>query len=263
MLDGVGVGELPDAAIFKDEGSNTLGNLADSVQGLDLPNLEKFGLGNIIDIKGVKPQSSPLASYGKLAEVSKGKDSTTGHWELGGIKVDIDFPYYPNGFPEYLINDFINKTGIKGILGNKPASGTVIINELGDKHVETGFPIVYTSADSVFQIAAHEKVIPLNRLYEICEIARHKVLVGKDCVGRVIARPFLGTKGKYKRTTNRKDFSVNPPSDTILDLLFKAKIQTIAIGKIIDLYNNNGIKIGDHTKSNLEGIKKIISYSKK
>ena len=262
VLDGVGVGELPDAYKFNDTGSNTLGNLAKAVDGLNLPNLEKFGLGNIIDIIGIKPRSDASASFGKLAEISIGKDSTTGHWELGGIKVEVDFPYYPEGFPETLIQKFIDQTGVKGVLGNKPASGTEIIKELGDEHVETGYPIVYTSADSVFQIAAHEEIISLDRLYEICETARHKILIDEHRVGRVIARPFIGSSGSYKRTTNRKDFSVNPPSDTILDVLYNAEIQTIAIGKIIDLFNGNGIKIPVKTKSNLEGIKQIIHYSK-
>lgn len=218
VLDGVGIGELPDAGNYGDKGSNTLVNMAEVLNGLNLPNLQKMGLGNITQIKGVPPVENPIASYGKMAEASKGKDSTTGHWELGGLKIEFDFPYYPEGFPEDLINDFIIKTGVKGILGNKAASGTEIIKELGDKHIQTGFPIVYTSADSVFQIAAHEEVIPLEKLYEICEIARNEVLVGEHSVGRVIARPFIGASGNYTRTTNRKDFSVEPPESTILDL---------------------------------------------
>ncbi len=262
ILDGVGAGELPDAAKFGDEGSNTLGNMARAVGGLDLPNMQKLGLGNIIEIQGVPPTDNPSASFGKMQEVSPGKDSTTGHWEIAGLKVEIDFPYYPNGFPEDLIKEFIEKTGVKGILGNKPASGTEIIKELGDEHVKTGFPIVYTSADSVFQIAAHEEVIPLERLYEICRIAREEVLIGENTVGRVIARPFVGESGNYTRTVNRRDFSIEPPSDTILDYAQKSGIETVAIGKINDLFAHRGISLGVKTKSNAEGIEQTIRFSK-
>lgn len=258
ILDGVGVGELPDANNYGDTGSNTLGNMARKLGGLDLPNLQKMGLGNIIDIQGVPPAQLPLASYGKMKEISKGKDSTTGHWEIGGLEVKVDFPYYPHGFPEELINKFLAATGLKGILGNKAASGTEIIKELGDEHVRTGYPIVYTSADSVFQIAAHEDVIPLERLYEICKIAREKVLIGNDSVGRVIARPFTGSSGNYQRTTNRKDFSIEPPDKTVLDILYEKGINTVAIGKINDLFNYRGIKVKIKTKSNAEGIENII-----
>lgn len=263
VLDGVGIGELPDAEKYNDAGSDTLGNLSNHVGGLNLPNLEKLGLGNIADIKGIKPQANPLASFGKMIEVSSGKDSTSGHWELGGLKLDFDFPTYPNGFSEEIINLFIERTGVKKILGNKTASGTSIIEELGDEHVKTGYPIVYTSADSVFQIAAHEEVIPIQRQYEICKIAREEVLIGKDTVGRIIARPFVGESGNYKRTTNRKDFSIDPTGDTILDVLSTEKIKTVAIGKINDLFNYRGIQVKEKTKSNSEGIKKIIEYSQK
>ena len=263
VLDGVGVGELPDASKYSDTGSNTLGNMAKHLGGLNLPNLEKLGLGNIIPIKGIEPQKFPTASYGKLAEVSPGKDSTTGHWELGGLKVEIEFPFYPNGFPKELIQKFLNETGEKGILGNYAASGTEIIKELGAEHVKTGFPIVYTSADSVFQIAAHEEIIPLKRLYEICTITREKVLTGKDACGRVIARPFVGSPGEFKRTTNRKDFSLDPPEPTILDYCLNNGIDTYAIGKVNDLFNYKGIKHQLKTKSNLEGIETIIETSKK
>ena len=263
VLDGVGIGELPDAGIYNDEGSNTLGNLAEKVGGLNLPNLQKLGLGNIAEIKGVNPAEKPLASFGKMVQVSTGKDSTSGHWELGGVKVDFDFPTYPNGFGEDIINSFIEKTGVKGILGNKTASGTSIIEELGDEHVKTGYPIVYTSADSVFQIAAHEEVIPIERQYEICTIAREQVLTGKDSVGRIIARPFVGKSGSYTRTTNRRDFSIDPTGDTILDVLSKNEIKTVAIGKVNDLFNYRGIQVKEKTKSNAEGIKKIIEYTAK
>ncbi|MFC2134484.1 phosphopentomutase [Bacteroidota bacterium] len=263
VLDGVGVGELPDAAEYNDAGSNTLGNLALKLSGLNLPNLAELGLGNIIEIQGVNPKTFPSASFGKLAEKSLGKDSTSGHWELGGLQVDYEFPTYPEGFPEELINEFITKTGVKGILGNKAASGTEIIKELGDEHVATGYPIVYTSADSVFQIAANEEIIPLERLYEICKIARNEILLDQHRVGRVIARPFITEEGGYKRTTNRKDFSVNPHKDTILDVLLKNGIDTIAIGKVNDLFNYQGIKITEQTKSNMQGINKIIEYTGK
>ncbi|RJP61445.1 MAG: phosphopentomutase [Ignavibacteriales bacterium] len=263
ILDGVGIGELPDADKYGDKGSNTLGNMADLLGGLDLPNLQNFGLGNIAEIKGVPAVQKSIASFGKMKEVSKGKDSTSGHWEIAGLKLDFDFPYYPDGFPKELIDKFISKCNLKGILGNKPASGTAIIEELGDEHVKTGFPIIYTSADSVFQIAAHEEIIPLDRLYEICKITREEILINEHAVGRIIARPFIGKAGNYERTTNRKDFSLNPPSNTILDYLQQNKIQTIGIGKINDLFNYKGIDIVEKTKSNSEGMSKLLNYSKR
>ncbi|MEJ2616542.1 MAG: phosphopentomutase [Ignavibacteriaceae bacterium] len=263
ILDGVGIGELPDASNYGDEGSDTLGNIAKYISGLHLPNLGKMGLGNIKNITGIKNVTKPLASFGKMKEISKGKDSTTGHWEIGGLEIDFDFSYFPNGFSREITDKFLQLTGCKGILGNKPASGTEIIKELGDEHVKTGYPIIYTSADSVFQIAAHEKVIPLDQQYEICEITREKVLTPPLIVGRVIARPFLGQDGDYNRTTNRKDYSLDPPSETILDVLYTENIQTVAIGKISDLFNNRGIKIAEHTKSNQEEMEKLLEYSKK
>jgi phosphopentomutase len=263
VLDGVGVGELPDAAVYKDEGSNTLANIADAVGGLSLPNLEKMGLGNIVDINGIKKVDNPVASFGKMKEISKGKDSTTGHWEIGGLFVDTDFSYFPDGFSEEIVNSFVKKARLKGILGNKAASGTEIIKELGDEHIRTGFPIVYTSADSVFQVAAHEDVFGLDRLYEICEIARYEVLTSPLMIGRVIARPFIGKSGNYTRTTNRKDYSLDPPVDTILDVLQKNGIETISIGKVSDLFNYNGINIVEKTKSNFEGCQKLLDYTKK
>lgn len=261
ILDGVGIGELPDAYNYSDQGSNTLANIAKSVGGLNLPNLNSLGLGNISEILGLPPSKLPLASYGKMREVSKGKDSTTGHWEIAGLKLNFDFPYYPNGFPDEVIEHFKQAANLKGVLGNKPASGTAIIDELGDEHIKTGYPIVYTSADSVFQIATHEEVIPLDKLYEICQIARDQVLVDEHSVGRVIARPFIGETGNYNRTTNRKDFSLDPPSDTILNVLQKNGIETVAIGKINDLFNYNGIDVNEKTKSNAEGMSKLIHYS--
>lgn len=261
ILDGVGVGELPDAGNYGDEGSNTIANIAKHIGEFNLPNLQSLGLGNIIEISGLTPSVKPLASYGKMQELSKGKDSTTGHWEIAGLKLDFDFPYYPNGFPVDVVENFKQAANVSGILGNKPASGTAIIDELGAEHVKTGYPIVYTSADSVFQIAAHEDVIPVERLYEICQIARDKVLVGQHAVGRVIARPFIGEPGNFNRTTNRKDFSLNPPSDTIINFLQQNNIQTIAIGKINDLFNYNGIDVNEKAKSNSEGMSKLIHYT--
>jgi len=263
ILDGVGIGELPDAANYGDTGSNTLVNMATTVGGLNLPNLEKLGLGNIEKIKGISEQANPLASFGKMKEISRGKDSTTGHWEISGLYVDTDFSYFPDGFTKEIMDYFLEKTGCKGYLGNKAASGTEIIKELGEEHVKTGFPIVYTSADSVFQIAAHEKVIPLERQYEICSITRNEVLVSPLMIGRVIARPFIGEPGNFERTTNRKDFSLDPPSKTILNILSDAGIETVAIGKINDLFNYSGIKICEKTKSNEEGCTKLLEYSKK
>lgn len=260
ILDGVGVGELPDADLYGDKGSNTLGNISKSIGQINLPNLQKLGLGNIITINGVEPAAKPMASYGKMAEISKGKDSTTGHWEISGLKVEFDFNYFPNGFPVEIINKFIELTGVKGVLGNKAASGTEIINELGDEHLKTGYPIVYTSADSVFQIAAHEQYFGLENLYRICEITRNQILIPPLVVGRVIARPFVGENGNYKRTTNRKDYSLDPPSKTILDYLQQNGINTIAIGKINDLFNHRGINVSEHTKSNAEGMKTLLEY---
>lgn len=262
VLDGVGVGELPDANLYGDQGSNTIGNIALSMSGLKLPNLEKLGLGNIIPIEGVETVSDSSASFGKMNELSKGKDSTTGHWELSGLFVDTDFDYYPDGFPDQIIKKFLDVTGCKGILGNKAASGTEIISDLGDMHLKTGFPIVYTSADSVFQIAAHQDVIPLEKLYEICEKTRNQVLVDPIKVGRVIARPFISVSGKYERTAYRKDYSLDPPSETILDILQQNKIPTVAIGKINDLFNYHGISIRVKSKSNNEGFNNLITAAK-
>ena len=261
VLDGVGVGELPDAGLYGDSGSNTLSNIADALGGLKLPNFQKLGIGNIIPIKGVDEILQPNASFGKMTELSKGKDSTTGHWELSGLFVDTDFDYFPNGFPTNILDKFLNITGCNGFLGNKAASGTEIIKELGDEHVKTGFPIIYTSADSVFQIAAHQDVIPLEKLYEICDKTRNQVLIDPLKIGRVIARPFLGKSGSYERTVYRKDYSLDPPSDTILDLLQKNNTNTVAIGKINDLFNYRGISVQIKSKSNKEGFENLIKAS--
>ena len=261
VLDGVGVGELPDANNYGDQGSNTLGNISKKIGKLWLPNLQRLGLGNITDIQGVNKNPAPLASFGKLAEVSKGKDSTTGHWELAGLQLNRDFDYFPNGFSEEIIKSFKQLTGCEGVLGNKVASGTEIIKELGKQHCETGFPIVYTSADSVFQIAAHEEYFGLERLYKVCEITRKQVLKSPLNVARVIARPFIGSEGNFSRTTNRKDYSIDPPSETLIDVLKRNGVNTVSIGKVADLFNNRGFNIIEHTKSNIEGIKAIFEYS--
>lgn len=261
VLDSVGIGEAPDAALYGDKGTNTLGNTAIAAGGLHLPNLQKLGLGNIAPIAGVSPVDAPEGCFGKMREVSKGKDSTTGHWELSGVVTTKDFPYYPNGFPHDVIERFMSATQSRGVLGNRPASGTQIIGELGDEHVRTGFPIVYTSGDSVFQIAAHEEVIPLEKLYRISRITRDEVMVGDHAVGRVIARPFIGSSGKYVRTANRRDFASPAPGTTVLDLLDKNSIPTIAIGKIDDLFSGRGLRKKIHTHSNKEGIECIIEES--
>lgn len=256
IIDGVGVGELPDAEKYGDIGSDTLGNLSHETNGLNLPNLEKLGLGCIHAITGINCPENPLASYGKLAEASPGKDSTTGHWELGGLVLENPFPTYPNGFPDKILRAFTKKTGLN-ILGNYAASGTEIIKELGEEHLKTGKPIIYTSADSVFQIAAHEDVIPLERLYEICNRSR-EILQGNNAVARVIARPFVGKdKDHFVRTKYRKDFSLKPTGETLLNNLQKSNIPTIAIGKINDLYAYAGISESLQTKTNSEGMQAL------
>ena len=257
VLDGVGIGELPDAAKFNDQGSNTLGNLAKVVGGLNLPNLQKMGLGNIAPIQGVESTNPALASYGKMAELSAGKDTTVGHWELAGIISTKPFPVYPTGFPKSIIDQFIKETGVKGILGNYPASGTEIIKNLGEEHLKTGYPIVYTSADSVFQITSHEKIFPITEQYRICEIAR-RILQGEHGVARVIARPFLGNPGKFERTERRKDFSLLPPAPTILDYLKESGHTVFGIGKIEDIFANQGLTKSIHAHGNKECIATII-----
>jgi phosphopentomutase len=260
VLDSCGVGELPDAFKYGDQGSNTLSNTAKAVGRLHLPNLQRLGLGNIASISGVKPQKEPLASYGKMAEVSAGKDSTSGHWEMTGVILKTPFPVYPHGFPDELIKRFEKAVGTE-VLGNKPASGTEIIKELGEEHLRTSKPIVYTSADSVFQIAAHEEKIPVPRLYEICQIAR-ELLTGENAVARVIARPFVGKPGSFRRTDRRKDFSLPPPERTILDNLQDKKVKIIGIGKINDLFAGRGISRSIHTRDNQDAMDKLIQTIK-
>jgi phosphopentomutase len=261
VLDSLGVGELPDAKNYGDEGSNTLAHTAEAVGGLLLPSFEKLGLGNIIEVQGVERVKSPRAFFGKAGEVSAGKDSTTGHWELMGVILERPFPTYPNGFPPAIINEFEKRVGRK-ILGNKPASGTVIIQELGEEHLRTGNPIVYTSADSVFQIAAHEEVIPVEELYRMCKIAR-EILKGEYAVSRVIARPFLGKrKGEFHRTQRRKDFSLPPLKNTVLDILSEAGVEVYAVGKIKDIFSGRGITYSFSTKNNREGLERTKQLMK-
>ncbi len=256
VLDSVGVGELPDAEKYGDAGCNTLGNIARAVGGLKMPNLGRLGLGNIIEVEGVPPAERPEASFGRMAEQSPGKDTTTGHWEMTGLILKRPFPVYPKGFPPELIKSFEEKIG-RPILGNKAASGTAIIEELGAKHMETGCPIVYTSADSVFQVAAHEEVIPVEELYAICRTAR-KMLVGEHAVGRVIARPFEGKPGSFRRTVRRQDFSLKPPGKTVLNLLEENDIPVMAVGKVEDIFAGEGITNAIHTKGNVDGMDQVI-----
>lgn len=256
VLDSVGVGELPDAGKYGDVGSNTLGNMAQAVGGLKMPNFGQLGLGNIIHVEGVPPAEKPAASFGRMAEQAAGKDTTTGHWEMTGLILEQPFPVYANAFPPEIIKSYEEKIG-RPVLGNKVASGTVIIDELGARHMETGYPIVYTSADSVFQVAAHEEIIPLEELYRICRIAR-EMLVGEHAVGRVIARPFEGKPGSFHRTPNRHDFSLKPPGKTVLDLLKENNVPVTAVGKIEDIFDGEGITSAVHTKGNTDGMDQAL-----
>lgn len=257
VLDSVGIGAMPDAAEYGDPpGSDTLGNIARQYP-LHLPHLASMGVGNIRPIEGIAPVDHPLAAYGRCALQSPGKDTTTGHWEMAGIHLEKPFPLFPNGFPPELIQQFEDEIG-RTTIGNKAASGTEIIQELGDEHVRTGSPIVYTSADSVFQIAAHEEVIPLWELHKICETAR-RLLKGPWEVGRVIARPFLGEDGQYARTSNRKDYAVAPPRGMLLDQLEKAGVTVFSVGKIFDIYLGRGIGPHEKTKSNTDGMAKTLA----
>lgn len=260
ILDGVGIGELPDAGDYGDIGSNTLVNLAKCAGGLNIPNLACLGLGNIAPIEGVPAVDQPIASYGKMAQVSEGKDSTSGHWELMGLITEEAFPTYPDGFPDEVIKPFEGAIG-REIIGNKPASGTVIIEELGTEHLNTGKPIVYTSADSVFQIAAHKSVIPLEELYRMCETARG-MLTGKHAVGRVIARPFEGELGNFKRTYERKDYPIEPHGDTILHILKREGMDTIGVGKVDYIVGREPFSEVHHTEGNADGIDKAVARIK-
>lgn len=258
VLDSVGIGELPDAVEFGDAGSNTLGHIAEASNGIALPNMEKLGLGNLTDIKGVPKTSSPQGAYGKANEVSKGKDTTTGHWEIGGVILEKPFPTYPNGFPKVVLDEIEQRTGRK-ILCNMPYSGTDVLDDFGDEQLETGAWILYTSADPVLQIAAHEEKIPLKELYETCKIAL-EICGEHSPVARVIARPYIGSgKGDFKRTSNRHDYSIEPPKDTILDKIKASDFDVIAIGKTSDIFSGKGITESKGTnKDNKDGIIKTI-----
>lgn len=260
VLDSVGMGELPDAARYGDSGSNTIGNISRKVGGLTIPNMIRLGLGNIEGIQGLDKTASPEGIFARMAEMSNGKDTITGHWEMAGIYTEKAFPTYLNGFPADLIQKFEQAVGTK-VLGNKAASGTEIIEELGAEHMKTGHLIVYTSADSVFQIAAHEDIYPIERQYEICEIAR-KLLDGDHRVARVIARPFTGKPGAFTRTANRHDYAIKPPYDTVLDKVSKKGLAVMAVGKIVDIFDGNGVTESVHTKSNDDGIDKTLDYMK-
>lgn len=259
VLDSVGIGEMPDAKQYGDEGSNTLGNIYKVCGGMDIPNLISLGLGNIEGGEILGHTTSPKASYGKAKELSKGKDTVTGHWEISGVVLKTPLTTYPNGFPEDIIEDFKKRANVAGILGNKVASGTKIIEELGEEHIKTGYPIIYTSADSVFQIAAHEEVIKLDDLYNMCKAAR-ELLVGDRTVGRVIARPFITENGKFKRTANRRDYALDPFGKTILEYISEDNKHVACVGKIEDIFNKKGVTEAIHIKDNMDGVDKTIEY---
>lgn len=261
VLDSVGIGEAPDAEAFGDVGSHTLGNTARAVGGLHLPYLEAMGLANIVMVDGMTPQTNPTAAYGRMTEISAGKDTTTGHWELMGVSLTQAFPVYPHGFPPEVMQPFEEAIG-RGTLGNMPASGTEILDQLGEEHVRSAMPIVYTSSDSVFQIAAHEELYPPEELYAMCRIAR-EILRGKHEVGRVIARPFIGKPGAWERTPNRRDFSVLPPQPTVLDSIKDAGQMVFAVGKIEDIFAGQGITHAVHTLDNMDGVDQTLIAMRK
>ncbi len=256
VLDSCGCGAMPDAASYGDAGADTLGNLSRHVGGMTLPHLEAYGLGHLTAILGVPPAAAPRGAFGKMREASAGKDTTTGHWEMTGLEVRRPFPTFPDGFPPELIAAFATEIG-RGVLGNKPASGTTILDELGPEHMKTGAVIVYTSADSVFQIAAHEDIVPLDELYRICEIAR------RYCdalpIARVIARPFVGQPGAWKRTYNRRDFSMPPPEPTVLDAIAKAGLPVVGVGKIWDIFAGHGVTENVHSEGNRDGLERTLA----
>ncbi|MCA1592549.1 MAG: phosphopentomutase [Acidobacteria bacterium] len=256
VLDSLGAGEMPDAAAWGDAGSDTLGHICAS-RAVRLPNLQRWGVGNIRPLADVPPVENPRAVYGRCALRSNGKDTTTGHWEMAGIVLEEAFPTYPQGFPADILARFVAETGVPGVLGNVPASGTEIIKELGAEHVRTGRPIVYTSADSVFQIAAHEEIIPVARLYEICETARN-ILRGEHEVGRVIARPFIGQPGSFTRTENRHDYAVPPPRENLLPMLSEGGLDVVAVGKIASIYDSMGVTEDLPGKNNNQSIDQTI-----
>lgn len=257
VMDSVGIGEAPDADLFGDKGSDTLGHIAEEMNGLHMPNLAKLGLGNIREIKGIDKAQQPLAYYTKMKEASTGKDTMTGHWEIMGLNISTPFRVFPNGFPELLVNELEAKMG-RGIIGNVPASGTEIMERLGEEHMKTGALIVYTSADSVLQIAAHEDIVPIEKLYKICEIAREVTMADEYKVGRVIARPFTGEPGSFKRTSNRHDYALKPFNRTVMDELKDSGFDVLAIGKISDIFDGEGVTESLRTVSNMDGMDKLI-----
>ena len=262
VIDSVGVGALPDAKSFGDEGVNTLGHIVKEFSDIKIPNMVKLGLGNIDGIDYIKNVDSPIGSFGRCNEVSQGKDTTTGHWEMTGLLVDTPFKTFENGFPKEIIDEFERRTGRK-VVANKPASGTAILDEFGEHQMKTGDVIVYTSADSVFQIAAHEDIIPLEELYEMCKTAR-EIMMGEYAVARVIARPYVGScNGQFERTSNRRDYSLNPFDKTVLDNIKEKGLDVIGVGKIEDIFNGQGITEAIHTKDNMDGVDQTINYIKK
>jgi phosphopentomutase len=257
VMDSVGIGEAPDAEKFGDKGSHTLGHIGEKMNGLKMPNMGKLGLSNIEEIKGIEPAQKPLAFYTKMEEASNGKDTMTGHWEIMGLNIQTPFQVFPDGFPDELISELESRTGRK-VIGNKPASGTEILVELGEEHMKTGALIVYTSADSVLQIAAHEEIIPIEELYDICKIARELTLDEKYMVGRVIARPFTGEPGDFKRTSNRHDYALKPFGRTVMNELKDSGLDVLAIGKISDIYDGEGVTESLRTVSNMDGMDKLL-----
>ncbi|MED4473054.1 phosphopentomutase [Oceanobacillus caeni] len=257
VMDSVGIGESPDAEKYNDKGADTLGHIAEHMNGLNMPNMGALGLSNIRELKGIKPADKPLAHYTKMQEASAGKDTMTGHWEIMGLQIDTPFRTFPDGFPDAIINKLEEKTGRK-VIGNKPASGTAILDELGEEHMKTGSLIVYTSADSVLQIAAHEEVVPLEELYDICQYARELLNDPAYMVGRVIARPFVGESGHFERTPNRHDYALKPFGRTVMNELKDADYDVIAIGKISDIYDGEGVTKSLRTVSNMDGMDKLL-----
>lgn len=262
IIDSVGIGALPDSKAFGDEGVNTLGNIVKAHNDIKIPNMINLGIGNIDGADFIEGIESPIGVYGKCAEVSQGKDTTTGHWEMTGVLVETPFKTFEGGFPKEIIDEFEKKTGRK-VVGNKPSSGTTILDEYGEHQMKTGDVIVYTSADSVFQIAAHEEIIPLDELYKMCQIAR-EIMMGDNAVARIIARPYVGPRaGEFVRTSNRRDYSLNPFEPTILDTIKESGLDVIGVGKIEDIFNGQGITEAIHTKDNMDGVDETINYIKK
>lgn len=259
VLDSLGIGEMPDSDKYGDKGSNTFSHVYEACNGLNIPNLRKLGWGNIEGVTVPIKEENPIGAYGRAMEKSVGKDTVTGHWEMAGVILEKPLNTFPNGFSKDIIDEFIEKANVKGVLGNKVASGTEIIKELGEEHIKTKYPIVYTSADSVFQIAAHEEVIPLEELYRICKVAR-EILVGDKTVGRVIARPFITKNNEFIRTSNRRDYALDPFNKTILEYVKENDLEVCAVGKIEDIFNKKGVTKAIHIKNNMDGVDKTLEY---